>query len=244
LEGSELSVLILTDGESVLPLASSQDHKRANDNDRGPNTGGMGAYSPCPLVNDQNLEEIVKSTGESIIKKLAEKGIVYRGILYVGLMLTDKGPHVLEYNVRFGDPETQAVLPRLKTDLLDILHQIAKGKLTTQSLEWDERPCVTVVMASGGYPGSYQKGFPVNGLEEAAQASDVVVFHAGTASLENGQIVTSGGRVLAVSALGETLKAARDAAYQAVQKISFKGAFYRGDIAHRALQSDVSMKNS
>lgn len=235
LVGEELSVLALTDGDKIIALASSQDHKRAHDNDTGPNTGGMGAYSPAPFVNDQQLEEIVKMTGAPVIRRLRERGITYRGLLYIGIMMTEEGPKVLEYNVRFGDPETQAVLPRLKTDLLPIFHQIAKGKLETAQLEWDARSCLSVVMASRGYPGSYETGFPILGLNVVQQISDVYLFHAGTSKKEGGEAVTSGGRVLNVSALGASLKEAYDKAYDALKNISFQGAFCRYDIGKRAL---------
>ncbi len=235
LVGEELSVLALTDGQQIIPLASSQDHKRAHDNDHGPNTGGMGAYSPAPFVNDQQLKEIVKLTGLPIIRKLSERGVSYRGLLYIGIMMTESGPKVLEYNVRFGDPETQAVLPRLKTDLLAVFHQIAKGKLETTELEWDSQACLSVVIASRGYPGSYETGFPISGLQNVAQAQDVCVFHAGTSKNEEGKVVTSGGRVLNVSALGASLKEAYEKAYDVLKTISFDGAFYRFDIGKRAL---------
>ncbi|MBI4388167.1 MAG: phosphoribosylamine--glycine ligase [Candidatus Omnitrophica bacterium] len=244
LTGAELSVLVLTDGETVIPLASSQDHKRAFDQDEGPNTGGMGAYSPCSLVDDAKLEEIVRLTAQPIIQTLKKKGIIYRGVLYVGIMMTQKGPYVLEYNVRFGDPEAQAVLPRLKTDLLSILLQIAKGKLETKTLEWDSRACITVVIASQGYPGSYTTGFPILGLEEVASMGGVIPFHAGTKLNEEGKTVTAGGRVLSISALGATLRDAYEMAYCAVKRISFKNAFYRTDIGRQALATNFSIKNS
>ena len=234
-KGDELSILLFTDGERILPLASSQDHKRAFDHDQGPNTGGMGAYSPCPLVSDRELSEIVDKTARPVIEELKKRNTPYRGLLYVGLMLTARGPQVLEYNVRFGDPEAQAVLPRLKTDLVPIMLEIANGKLKTDELEWDSRACLTVVMASRGYPGTYQCGFEIKGLDQLA-SKDAIVFHAGTAREPSGAVTTSGGRVLAVSALGETLKEARDSAYQTVEKISFEGAFYRKDIGKRILE--------
>jgi len=233
LVGDELSVLLLTDGERIIPLASSQDHKRAFDGDEGPNTGGMGAYSPCPFVSDEQMNDIIEATARPVIDGLRRKGIFYRGLLYVGIMMTQKGPFVLEYNVRFGDPETQAVLPRLKSDIVPVMMEIAEGRLKTAELEWDQRACLSVVMASGGYPGTYQSGFKIDGLDQA-QDPEVVVFHAGTVRGPSREITTSGGRVLAVSALGGTLREAYERAYQAVSKISFQGAFFRKDIGKRA----------
>lgn len=235
LKGDELSILLFTDGEHILPLASSQDHKRAFDNDQGPNTGGMGAYSPCPFVSDQELSQIVDQTARPVIETLKRHEIVYRGLLYVGLMMTAGGPRVLEYNARFGDPETQAVLPRLKSDIVPIMLEIAAGKLTTNELIWDAQTCLSVVMASGGYPGTYQSGFEIKGLDQI-QGSEVIAFHAGTTRGLTGQITTSGGRVLAVSALGPSLKDSYERAYEAVSKISFQGAFYRKDIGKRAFE--------
>ncbi len=232
-KGDELSILLLTDGERILPLASSQDHKRAFDDDQGPNTGGMGAYSPCPIVSDKELNDIIDKTARPVIQELKRKKIIYRGLLYVGIMMTASGPQVLEFNVRFGDPETQAILPRLKTDLIPAMYEIASGKLKTQTLEWDSRACVSVVMASGGYPGTYQSGYEITGLD---QVKNSIVFHAGTMKEPSGKITTSGGRVLAVSALGNSFKEARDLAYQDVEKISFQGGFYRKDIGKRVLE--------
>lgn len=242
LSGQELSVLVLTDGERLIPLASSQDHKRALDHDQGPNTGGMGAYSPCPLVDDDELRKIVDQTAVPVIRGLKNRGVIYRGVLYVGLMLTNEGPYVLEYNARFGDPETQAVLPRLKSDLLLLLAEVAEGKLRTEHLEWDLRSCLSVVLTSGGYPGSYETGYPIEGLKEAESVDGVSVFHAGTKLNERGQVCTAGGRVLDISALGANLKDAYGKAYCGAQKISFKNLHYRKDIGGRMLfsQSDVS----
>ena len=234
-KGDELSILLFTDGDKILPLASSQDHKRAFDDDQGPNTGGMGAYSPCPFVSDQEVNEMLDKAARPVIQELKRRESPYRGLLYVGLMMTQSGPQVLEYNVRFGDPETQAVLPRLKTDIVPIMLEIANGKLKTQRLEWDPRPCLSVVMASRGYPGTYQGGFEIKGLDQV-KPEDAIVFHAGTTREHSGKITTSGGRVLAVSALGESFREARDRAYQSVEKISFEGAFYRKDIGKRVLE--------
>jgi len=236
LEGEELSILALTDGERVIPLASSQDHKRAYDNDRGPNTGGMGAYSPCPQISIDKLNELIDLTVKPMINGLAQQGRPYKGLLYAGLMLTNKGPFVLEYNCRFGDPEAQVVLPRLKTDLLLVMTEIANGKLQTESLEWLDKASVGIVLASGGYPGVYEKGFRIAGLESIKTTEDILVFHSGSNRSSNGDIVTSGGRVLTVVGLGETLRAAHDKAYQGAAKVRFEYSFYRRDIARRALE--------
>lgn len=236
LEGEELSVLVLTDGENIVPLASSQDHKRVFDFDRGPNTGGMGAYSPCPFLSAEDFHKVLDRTVRPIIQTMAKEGNRYRGVLYAGLMLTQNGPFVLEYNCRFGDPETQAVLPRLKSDLLPLFLEIAEGRLSDSRLEWDERTAVNVVMASAGYPGSYQKGVPISDLKPLA-AADTFIFHAGTTRNPHGDLVTSGGRVLSVTALGETLKAAQEKAYQVIYQIRFEGGHFRRDIARRALES-------
>lgn len=236
LEGEELSVLVLTDGEKIVPLASARDHKRAYDHDRGPNTGGMGAFSPSFKISEHQIGEIIEITMRPIINGLSREGMPYRGVLYAGLMITKEGPFVLEYNCRFGDPETEVILPRLKSDLLPVMMQIAEGRLETSVLDWYDKACITVVMASGGYPGSYQKGFPILGLESVKQSPDVFVFHAGTAWNEQKQIVTAGGRVLAVTAWGENLKVAHDKAYQAISNIHFEGGFCRHDIGHKAIE--------
>lgn len=236
-EGEELSLLALTDGETIIPLATSQDHKRAYDFDRGPNTGGMGAYSPCPLVSDEKFREIVDLTVRPMIQGLAKDGTPYRGLLYAGIMLTkDQGPVVLEYNCRFGDPEAEAVLPRLKSDLLPVLHQIASGKLTVRDLEWHDQACITVVIASGGYPGFYKIDYPIQGCEAASKMPQTAVFHAGTKQGPHGELLTAGGRVLAVSAWGDNLRQAQEKVYQAVSRILFKESFFRRDIGRRALE--------
>ncbi len=242
LQGTELSVLVLTDGLNAIPLASSQDHKRVFNNNQGPNTGGMGAYSPCPFVDDHKLGEIMALTAMPVIDALRKSGVVYRGVLYVGIMMSEKGPQVLEYNVRFGDPEAQAVLPRLKDDLLEILLQIARGRLITNSLAWDSRACLSVVMASGGYPGDYQTDYPIQGLDEVKSLEDVSVFHAGTRLNEAGKVVTAGGRVLNVCALGDSLKEAYEKAYEAVRKISFKNVHYRTDIGGKFITSNAGAR--
>ncbi|HTL47448.1 MAG TPA: phosphoribosylamine--glycine ligase, partial [Verrucomicrobiae bacterium] len=236
IEGEELSVLALTDGDKIIPLASAQDHKRAYDNDRGPNTGGMGAYSPCPQVSQEKLTEILEQTIRPMVQGMAREGTPYRGVIYAGLMLTDKGPYVLEYNCRFGDPETEVILPRMKSDLLPLMLQIADGKLETEFIEWHAKACMTIVVASGGYPGHYEKGLKITGLEALQQIPDLHVFHAGTTRNAGGDIVSDGGRVLAVTALGETLREARDKAYQFVGKIHFDHSFYRRDIGRRAME--------
>jgi phosphoribosylamine--glycine ligase len=235
LEGEELSVLVLTDGKKIIPLASARDHKRAYDHDQGPNTGGMGAFSPSMKIPEQEIGGIINIAIRPISDGLAKEGIPYRGVLYAGLMMTKDGPFVLEYNCRFGDPETEAILPRLKSDLLTVMDQIADGRLEIETLQWHERACITVVMASGGYPGSYEKGFPIHGLESVRNQPEVVVFHAGTSFNEQKQIVTSGGRVLAVTALGENLRTAHERAYQAISKIHFQGGFCRRDIGQKAI---------
>ena len=242
LEGQEASIIVITDSKEVIALASSQDHKRVFDNDSGPNTGGMGAYSPAPVVTSELSKEILEKIVYRTIDGLVKEGITYRGVLYAGVMLTKEGPKTLEFNVRFGDPETQAILPRLKSDLLETMMATSEDKLNRVvklgGLSWDNRACVCVACASGGYPGDYEKGKEIFGLDEAANMKDVVVFHAGTKSLiANGKshIVTSGGRVLGVTGLGNTIKEAIDRTYQAVEKIHFEGMHYRKDIGRRAL---------
>jgi phosphoribosylamine---glycine ligase len=235
LVGEEASILCFTDSKTIIPLATSQDHKRIFDNDAGQNTGGMGAYSPAPVVTKKLFDEIGQKVFSRIIAGLNKEGIEYRGILYAGIMLTKSGPQVLEFNVRFGDPETQAILPRLKADLVEVMLAVTNQKLSRYpSLEWDERACVCVVCASKGYPGEYVKNKEISGLEEAVKMKDVVVFHAGTKKIDN-KIVTSGGRVLGVTGLGSTIKQAIDTTYQAVDKIHFEGMQYRRDIGHKAL---------
>jgi phosphoribosylamine--glycine ligase len=226
--GREVSVLALTDGSIVVPLEPAQDFKRALDGDRGPNTGGMGAYSPVPFVDEVTRirDEILEPT----LKALEAEGVTYRGVLYAGLMLTDGGPVVLEFNARFGDPETQAVVPRMEGDLAETLLACAEGRLEGHEPGWTSDACVTVVVASGGYPGEYRTGAAIEGLEEAGKFDKVQVFHAGTAQ-QDGRVVTAGGRVLAVSALGKDLEDARWRAYEACGLISFEGMHLRTDIA-------------
>jgi phosphoribosylamine---glycine ligase len=233
LEGWEVSMLALTDGKTVVPLEPAQDFKRALDGDAGPNTGGMGAHSPVPFLDDATRKRIDDEILEPAIRALAEEGILYRGVLYAGLMLTDEGPMVLEFNARFGDPETQAVLPRLGSDLFELLLACAEGDLAGRPVRWTPEACVTVVLASGGYPGEYRTGLPVEGLDEVRNLDKTVVFHAGTAR-RDGRVVTAGGRVLGVSALGKDLADARARAYDAAGRITFEGLHRRTDIALEA----------
>jgi phosphoribosylamine--glycine ligase len=233
LEGIEVSLHALCDGKTAKIFPTSQDHKRALDGDLGLNTGGMGTYSPTPFLTDAQLAETARQVLEPFMRGCAAEGIDYRGLLYPGIMLTKSGPKVLEFNARFGDPETQVYLTRLENDLVELLDASVSGKLDNIELKWKPQASVCVVMASGGYPGSYAKGKLIHGLAEAAQLPDTKVFHAGTA-LKDGQIVTNGGRVLGVTALGKDLKAAQAAAYAAVEKIHFAGAHFRRDIAAKA----------
>ena len=233
LTGSECSLHALVDGHSYLMLATARDHKRAFDGDAGPNTGGMGAFSPADNFSRELQAQFDREVMGPLLAGLQENGVNFRGLLFPGLMITADGSRVLEFNCRFGDPETQAILPRLKSDLLSLLEATIDGNLEGTSIEWDERAAVTVVLASGGYPGQYQVGKPISGLE-AARALDVHIFHAGTRS-ENGRVVTAGGRVLAVTALGETVSAARERVYEAVSQIHFDGCHYRRDIALSAV---------
>ncbi|MBM3246318.1 MAG: phosphoribosylamine--glycine ligase, partial [Candidatus Omnitrophica bacterium] len=236
LEGQEASILVITDSREVIALASSQDHKRIFDGDKGSNTGGMGAYSPAPVVTRELFKEVLDKIVYRTIDGLAKDGIDYTGVLYAGIMITKDGPKALEFNVRFGDPETEAILPRLKSDLVEIALAASEQKLSRlRTLEWDNRACVCVVCASGGYPGDYGKGKEIFGLEEAAKMPDIVVFHAGTKK-EDGKILTNGGRVLGVTGLGNTIKEAIDKTYQAVGKIHFEGMHYRKDIGRRAIE--------
>jgi phosphoribosylamine--glycine ligase len=232
--GQETSILAFVDGRSIYVMESSQDHKPIGEGDTGPNTGGMGAYSPAPIVTDKLMDQITKEILVPTIDGMTRNDTPYRGILYAGLMLTQGGPRVLEYNVRFGDPETQPILMRLKCDLLEVMLAVCEGKLDRVQLNWDPRPAVCVVLSSGGYPGDYEKGKPITGLDEAAKLKDVFVFHAGTAK-QDGAIVTNGGRVLGVTALGDTIADAKERAYQAVDMIHFEGAYCRRDIADKAI---------
>ena len=232
--GEEASIFALTDGTTIIPMASAQDHKRVGNGDTGPNTGGMGAYSPAPVVDDKVMAIVKVQVLDNFLKGLQAEGLYYRGVVFVGLMVTEQGPKVLEFNVRFGDPETQAVLLRLESNLAEVLGKVADGKLNEVELKWTPGAAVCVVMASGGYPGHYQKGYPISGLSEAENAG-ARVFHAGT-TFKDGKIVNTGGRVLGVTAQGPTIRAAIDTAYQGLKKISWKDAYYRSDIGHRALK--------
>jgi phosphoribosylamine--glycine ligase len=237
LTGSECSVHALMDGKNFRMLASARDHKRAFDGDAGPNTGGMGAFSPANNFDTEMQVQFEREVMRPLLDGLRESGVTFRGLLFPGLMMTAGGPRVLEFNCRFGDPETQVILPRLKSDLVPILEATIDGKLNEAKIEWDQRPAVTVVMASGGYPNKYETGKPISGLESAAR-DGVRIFHAGTRR-ENGQVVTSGGRVLAVTAVAETIGAARDRAYKAVGELNFEGCHYRRDIALAAVESKL-----
>jgi phosphoribosylamine--glycine ligase len=242
LEGAELSVMALIAGRTILPLAPAQDHKRAFDGDTGPNTGGMGAYSPAELATPELLQEIEANALVPTVHFMKRRRIPFRGVLYAGVMATNQGPRILEYNCRFGDPETQPVLMRLRTDLCTLLEAVVDdrlGELADDALQWDPRPAVCVVVASQGYPGSFPKGKVIIGLGEAAKLPDVKVFHAGTRA-DSGMVLTDGGRVLGVTALGDSIAEARRRAYEAVGKIHFQGAFCRRDIAERALAKESS----
>ena len=235
LKGEEASILAFTDGNTIATMPTSQDHKRALDNDEGPNTGGMGAYSPAPVVTGPVYDKIERDILIQTVHAMNVEEKPYRGVLYAGLMIDDADPKVLEFNVRFGDPETQPILMRLKSDIVPIILATIDGTLDQAEIEWDERPTVCVVMASGGYPGSYKKGRPITGINEAEALAGVKVFHAGTAR-PDGTLVTNGGRVLGVTAIADELTGAIDLAYEAVSRISFEGAHYRKDIAARALR--------
>ncbi|WLD12325.1 phosphoribosylamine--glycine ligase [Planctellipticum variicoloris] len=237
LVGEEASLLALVDGKTIVPLEAAQDHKAAFDGDTGPNTGGMGAYCPTPIMTPDLIDLAVEKVLVPVVHQLKKEGRPFRGCLYAGLMLTSQGPKVLEFNVRFGDPETQAVLMRLKSDLGLALMAAATGTLEDMPpLEWDPRPSVCVVMASAGYPGEYQKGKAIRGLDDAAQIEDAKVFHAGTVRGEDGQILTDGGRVLGVTALGDTISQAKLRAYQTVKCIRWEGAWCRKDISDKAIR--------
>lgn len=229
LTGPEVSVLAFTDGKTVCPMVSAQDHKRAYDNDEGLNTGGMGTFSPSRLYDEAKQKECMENIFIPTIKAMAAEGRPFKGVLYFGLMMTPNGVKVIEYNCRFGDPETQVVLPRLKTDLVEIMNAVIDEKLDTINIEWDDNAAVCVVMASGGYPVSYEKGYEISGIEDANAMDDVIVFHAGT-KLVDGKYVNNGGRVLGVTAVAEDLDAAIKKSYEAVSKISWKDEFHRSDI--------------
>lgn len=243
LEGEELSLLAFTDGETVLPMVPAQDYKRIYEGDKGPNTGGMGSYSPVPAVDGATYQKIVEKILKPTIFGLASEGIRYKGVLYGGIILTSDGPKVLEFNVRFGDPETQAMLPRFQGDLVEVMLATVEERLGGIELSWTDEKCITVVVASSGYPVKYEKGFEIQGLDKTSKLGDVEIFHAGTAK-EDGKTVTDGGRVLSISALGESFSSARDKAYAASKEIHFKGAYYRRDIALKAVKSNSRNKNT
>jgi phosphoribosylamine--glycine ligase len=234
LVGEEASYIAFTDGKAILPMASSQDHKPIFDGDQGPNTGGMGAYSPAPVVTDEVNERIIEKILRPIIYGMGGEDRPYKGVLYAGLMIHNGEPKVLEFNARFGDPETQPVLMRMKGDIVPILEACMKGTLSQCKIEWDNRASICVVMSSKGYPGDYQKGKVIKGLREVSQMEGVFVFHAGTA-FKDGQMITNGGRVLGVTGLGEDIPRAIEKTYQAVKKISWEGVHYRTDVGKKAL---------
>ncbi|NTU42504.1 MAG: phosphoribosylamine--glycine ligase [Nitrospirales bacterium] len=239
LQGEEASFMVFTDGKTIVPMASTQDHKRVFDGDQGPNTGGMGAYSPAPIVTPEMEALVMEKVMRPVIAGLRSEGITYKGILYAGLMIDNGVPNVLEFNCRLGDPETQPILSRLDTDLVDISMAITDGKLGEMNIQWKPESSVCVVLASGGYPGSYEKGKVIHGLDDVKAMEGVEVFHAGTTFNDKGEVVTSGGRVLGVTALGPDIRSAQQKAYEAVSKISFEGMHYRKDIAGRALNRRV-----
>ncbi len=237
LDGEEASFLAFSDGNNVLPLASSQDHKPVYDGDKGPNTGGMGAYSPAPIVTDELNNWILENVMIPVVKGMEKEGCRYKGILYAGLMMTNDGPKVLEFNCRFGDPEAQPLLVRMKSDIIPILEAAIDGNLASEKIEWDNRTSICVVMSSEGYPGDYEKGREITGLEKLDGIEAVEVFHAGT-TLSNGRLVTSGGRVLGITALGDGIENAIDSVYKALEYVSWEGAHYRHDIGAKALKPD------
>jgi phosphoribosylamine---glycine ligase len=237
LKGEEASFMVFSDGENILPMVASQDHKAIHEGDRGPNTGGMGAYSIETILSTQDRQEILDKIINRTIEGMAEDGHPYRGVLYAGLMMTSEGPKVLEFNVRFGDPETQVVLPRMKSGLLSVFYSMAKDSLKDTAISWSKDAVTCVVIASEGYPGSYETGKEISGLEMACEDKDIFVFHAGT-SLEKDKIVSSGGRVLGVTSKAPRLQKAIINAYEAINKIHFEGMYYRRDIASRGLRKE------
>lgn len=241
LEGDELSFLCLTDGKHVAPLVPAQDHKRIGEGDTGPNTGGMGVYSTSGMLEPTMTEWILHHIAEPTVRGMAEENTPFSGVLYCGLMMTAKGPQVLEYNARFGDPETQAILVRLESDLLDALEACVDGNLSETKMRWSDGASACVVASSSGYPGSYKTGLPISGFSNAAQTPEVEVFHSGTSRV-GGQVVTSGGRVLGVTATGDSLEEALSHAYEGLAQIHFDGIYYRRDIGHRALKRTGSSR--
>jgi len=239
LEGEEASFIVLVDGRNIVPMATSQDHKRAFDNDQGPNTGGMGAYSPAPVMTGQMCDRVMEEIIGPTVAAMAAEGHPFKGVLYAGLMITDKGPQLIEYNCRFGDPECQVILFRMESDLVPAMLASIDGTLDTIKTEWSPGVALTVVMAAKGYPGSYEKGSVIRGLEDAGKADDVMIFHAGTAR-KDGDIIATGGRVLNVTARADTVSSARDKAYAAIEKIDWPGGFCRSDIGWRAIEREKS----
>jgi phosphoribosylamine--glycine ligase len=239
LVGEELSIIVITDGEAAVPLLASQDHKRLSDQDKGPNTGGMGAYAPAPIVTDELATLIMDQIIQPTLQGLIKEGIVFKGILYAGLMMTAEGPKVLEFNVRFGDPEVQAILPLLKSDLVPLLDDTVEGRLSQEHCQWEAGSCVCVVLASGGYPGEYQIGKEIKGLDALQDREHLLVFHAGT-KREGNRLVSWGGRALNVVAWDADIESAVKKVYEAIDRVSFEGMIYRKDIAWRALNKPVN----
>ncbi len=235
LEGEEVSVLAFSDGENVVPMVSSQDHKKIYDHDQGPNTGGMGAYSPVSFYDDNSKNKVLEDVLKPIISGLKKEGREYKGVIYAGLVFAKEGIKVLEFNARFGDPETQVLLPELETDIVEIFTAVIEGQLSKINIKWKNTPVVCVIAASGGYPASYQKGKRISGLEKLENKKDIFVFHAGT-KFQKGEIVTSGGRVLGVTAWAENIKEAKKKAYEGIEKIYFEDMYYRKDIAQKAVK--------
>ncbi len=240
LEGEEASFIVLTDGETILPLASSQDHKAIYDGDKGPNTGGMGAYSPAPVVDTSMHEKVMSAVIEPVVEAMNKRGTPYRGILYAGLMIADGTPYVLEFNVRMGDPETQPILFRMEGDLVETFIRLHEGQLHRAKMDWSPNPSVCVVLASKGYPGAYEKGKVITGLEALEGRSDVKVFHAGTKRNDAGEIVTNGGRVLGVTAIDASLASCREKVYKAIESIHFDGMTFRKDIGLKGIQRETN----
>jgi len=232
--GEEASYLVFTDGKNIKPMVSSQDHKRIFDNDKGPNTGGMGAYSPAPIVTKEMEQRILKEIMQPTVDAMAKEGREFKGILYAGLMISKTGPKIVEFNCRFGDPETQVILPRLDSDLISIMQACIEGNLAEQEVKWSQKAYCCIIMASGGYPKKKKKGKEITGLEKDSKITETIVFHAGTKA-DNGKVVTNGGRVLGITASGNTIKESIDNAYKAVEKISFEGMQFRKDIGQKAL---------
>ncbi len=239
LDGDELTIMAFTDGKTVVPMLPAQDHKRVGDGDTGPNTGGMGAYAPAPLGTPALRAAVLDRVLRPVVTALSKSGSPFAGVLYAGLMIVKGKPYVLEFNARLGDPETQVVLPLLKTDLVDVVEAVVEHRLDQLNVEWHDRSAVCVVMTSGGYPGSYQTGVPITGLPEKVLSGDVLVYHAGT-KRQGGDVVTAGGRVLGITGVGGRLADAAERAYHMVRTISFPGCHYRSDIAHRAMRAAVT----